>query len=89
MRPYGVGCLVAGVDENGSYIYETSPDANTLERAARLRRLTWKSTSPLETVPLTSFSHMRWLLCGRAIRFEAVSVAVVCRGHSFNCFGKT
>ena len=27
-RPYGVGLLVAGYDENGPHIYETCPSAN-------------------------------------------------------------
>jgi len=26
-RPYGVGCLIAGVDENGAHIYDIMPDA--------------------------------------------------------------
>lgn len=30
-RPYGVGCLIAGYDENGPHIYETAPDANFFE----------------------------------------------------------
>ncbi|OMJ79155.1 hypothetical protein SteCoe_20902 [Stentor coeruleus] len=30
-RPYGVGCLVIGLDENGPHVYETSPDANFYE----------------------------------------------------------
>ena len=30
-RPYGVGLLIAGVDEAGPHIYETCPDANYFE----------------------------------------------------------
>mmetsp|Transcript_27525 Transcript_27525/g.49627 ORF Transcript_27525/g.49627 Transcript_27525/m.49627 type:complete len:248 (+) Transcript_27525:629-1372(+) len=30
-RPYGVGCLIAGVDDAGPHIYETNPDGNFYE----------------------------------------------------------
>ncbi|EPZ32200.1 Proteasome, subunit alpha/beta domain-containing protein [Rozella allomycis CSF55] len=33
-RPYGVGLLVAGVDENGAHIYEFSPSGNYFEYVA-------------------------------------------------------
>jgi len=30
-RPFGVGCLVAGVDETGTHLFETCPSANFFE----------------------------------------------------------
>ena len=33
-RPYGVGMLVAGVDETGTHLYETCPSANFYEYTA-------------------------------------------------------
>jgi len=96
-RPYGVGCLVAGVDENGPHIYETCPDANTFEYVAhaigaRCQAAKTYLEKHFESFATCSFDQLLTHAVA-AVRAsaqgevelvpEAVSVAAVGPGHPF------
>ena len=59
-RPFGVGLLVAGVDQTGTHLFETCPSANYYEYEAMAIGARCQSSKTYLEKNFTSFKPLNW-----------------------------